>query len=179
MDRAADDRAPQRVLPQRPDARPPGLPRHLLTVAAAPPSSSRCSAGWSPPRRPRSPPTAPSASPNAAAAPASPPPSWSCWSPPSTCSAAGTPSAAAGCGARRLSASSTRSPNCSRNPTPPRPPAGFTASPPSSPNWLSWMSYDVGLQPTAQKYFVLALHAAKEADDKPLGSYVLSHMSRR
>ncbi len=26
-----------------------------------------------------------------------------------------------------------------------------------------WMSYDVGLQPTAQKYFVLALHAAKEA----------------
>ncbi|MEU0066282.1 hypothetical protein ABZ085_23985, partial [Streptomyces albidoflavus] len=42
-----------------------------------------------------------------------------------------------------------------------------------------WMSYDVGLQPTAQKYFVLALHAAKEADDKPLGSYVLSHMSRQ
>ncbi len=24
-----------------------------------------------------------------------------------------------------------------------------------------WMSYDVGLQPTAQKYFVLALHAAR------------------
>ncbi|GAA4952081.1 hypothetical protein GCM10023238_18050 [Streptomyces heliomycini] len=33
-----------------------------------------------------------------------------------------------------------------------------------------WMSYDVGLQPTAQKYFVLALHAAKEAGDRPLGS---------
>ena len=29
-----------------------------------------------------------------------------------------------------------------------------------------WMSYDVGLQPTAQKYFVLALHAAKEAGDR-------------
>ncbi|MDI3388407.1 hypothetical protein QIS99_19680 [Streptomyces sp. B-S-A8] len=42
-----------------------------------------------------------------------------------------------------------------------------------------WMSYDVGLQPTAQKYFVLALHAAKEAGDKPLGSYVLSGMSRQ
>ncbi|OON76381.1 transcriptional repressor NsdA [Streptomyces tsukubensis] len=42
-----------------------------------------------------------------------------------------------------------------------------------------WMSYDVGLQPTAQKYFVLALHAAKEADDKPLGSYVLSNMARQ
>lgn len=42
-----------------------------------------------------------------------------------------------------------------------------------------WMSYDVGLQPTAQKYFVLALHAAKEAGDRPLGSYILSSMSRQ
>ncbi|MFC3575330.1 hypothetical protein ACFOZ0_19035 [Streptomyces yaanensis] len=42
-----------------------------------------------------------------------------------------------------------------------------------------WMSYDVGLQPTAQKYFVLALHAAKEAGDKPLGSFILSSMSRQ
>ncbi|MEU6404418.1 hypothetical protein [Streptomyces sp. NPDC046985] len=42
-----------------------------------------------------------------------------------------------------------------------------------------WMSYDVGLQPTAQKYFVLALHAAKEAGDKSLGSYILSSMSRQ
>ncbi|MDI1455377.1 hypothetical protein NHG22_16375 [Streptomyces sp. ATE26] len=42
-----------------------------------------------------------------------------------------------------------------------------------------WMSYDVGLQPTAQKDFVLALHAAKEAGDKPLGSYILSNMSRQ
>ncbi|GAA3885968.1 hypothetical protein [Streptomyces sedi] len=42
-----------------------------------------------------------------------------------------------------------------------------------------WMSYDIGLQPTAQKYFVLALHAAKEAEDRPLGAYVLSQMSRQ
>ncbi|WP_172382147.1 hypothetical protein [Streptomyces sp. MNP-20] len=42
-----------------------------------------------------------------------------------------------------------------------------------------WMSYDVGLQPTAQKYFVLALHAAKEAGEKSLGSYILSSMSRQ
>lgn len=42
-----------------------------------------------------------------------------------------------------------------------------------------WMSYDVGLQPTAQKYFVLALHAAKEAGDRPLGSYILSSLSRQ
>ncbi|MCA1222858.1 transcriptional repressor NsdA [Streptomyces sp. 8L] len=42
-----------------------------------------------------------------------------------------------------------------------------------------WMSYDVGLQPNAQKYFVLALHAAKEAGDRALGSYILSSMSRQ
>ncbi|MEV7869229.1 hypothetical protein AB0P17_24775 [Streptomyces sp. NPDC088124] len=42
-----------------------------------------------------------------------------------------------------------------------------------------WMSYDMGLHPNAQKYFVLALHAAKEAGDKPLGSYILSSMSRQ
>lgn len=42
-----------------------------------------------------------------------------------------------------------------------------------------WMSYDVGLQPTAQKYMVLALHAAKEAGDRPLGAFILSSMSRQ
>ncbi|MQS06685.1 hypothetical protein FNX48_005685 [Streptomyces sp. IF17] len=42
-----------------------------------------------------------------------------------------------------------------------------------------WMSYDVGLQPTAQKYFVLALHAAREAGDRPLGALVLSQMARQ
>ncbi|MGP3968565.1 transcriptional repressor NsdA [Streptomyces sp. 6N223] len=42
-----------------------------------------------------------------------------------------------------------------------------------------WMSYDIGLQPTAQKYFVLALHAAKEAGDRPLGAFILAQMSRQ
>ncbi|MBW1598170.1 hypothetical protein [Streptomyces sp. JJ38] len=42
-----------------------------------------------------------------------------------------------------------------------------------------WMSYDVGIQPTAQKYFVLALHAAKEAGDRPFGAFVLSKMARQ
>ncbi|MBC3985245.1 hypothetical protein H8N01_22380 [Streptomyces sp. AC536] len=42
-----------------------------------------------------------------------------------------------------------------------------------------WMSYDIGLQPTAQKYFVLALHAARESGDRALGAYVLSSMSRQ
>ncbi|WP_425582673.1 hypothetical protein [Streptomyces thermolineatus] len=42
-----------------------------------------------------------------------------------------------------------------------------------------FMSYDVGLQPSAQKYFVLALHAAKEAGDRPLGALVLSDMARQ
>jgi hypothetical protein len=42
-----------------------------------------------------------------------------------------------------------------------------------------WMAHDVGMQPTAQKYFVLALHAAKEAGDRPLGAFVLSSMARQ
>lgn len=42
-----------------------------------------------------------------------------------------------------------------------------------------WMTHDIGMQPTAQKYFVLALHAAKEAGDRPLGSYILSNMARQ
>ncbi|WP_245797689.1 hypothetical protein [Mangrovactinospora gilvigrisea] len=42
-----------------------------------------------------------------------------------------------------------------------------------------WMSYDVGMQPSAQKYFVLALHAAKEAGDRTLGAFVLSAMARQ
>lgn len=42
-----------------------------------------------------------------------------------------------------------------------------------------WMSYDIGMQPTAQKYFVLGLHAAKEAGDRPFGAFVLSNMARQ
>ncbi|KDN86549.1 hypothetical protein KCH_16450 [Kitasatospora cheerisanensis KCTC 2395] len=30
-----------------------------------------------------------------------------------------------------------------------------------------WMSHDVGLEPTAQRYFVIAAQAAREADDRP------------
>lgn len=32
---------------------------------------------------------------------------------------------------------------------------------------VSWMSHDVGLEPTAQKYFVIAAHAAREGGDRP------------
>ena len=30
-----------------------------------------------------------------------------------------------------------------------------------------WMSHDVGLEPTAQKYFIIATHAAREGGDRP------------
>jgi hypothetical protein len=42
-----------------------------------------------------------------------------------------------------------------------------------------WMSYDIGIQPAAQRYYVLALHAAKESGDEPLGANVLTTMSRQ
>ncbi|MEY9935718.1 hypothetical protein [Streptacidiphilus sp. MAP5-3] len=42
-----------------------------------------------------------------------------------------------------------------------------------------WMSYDVGMHPSAQKYYVLALHAAKEAGDRPFGGLVLTDMCRQ
>ncbi|MEU4444060.1 hypothetical protein AB0K14_11510 [Actinosynnema sp. NPDC050801] len=42
-----------------------------------------------------------------------------------------------------------------------------------------WMSHDVGLQATAQKYFTLALHCAKRARDTGLGVEVLSRMARQ
>ncbi|WP_037607600.1 transcriptional repressor NsdA [Streptacidiphilus rugosus] len=42
-----------------------------------------------------------------------------------------------------------------------------------------WMSYDVGMHPSAQKYYVLALHAAKEAGDRPFGALVLTDMCRQ
>lgn len=32
-----------------------------------------------------------------------------------------------------------------------------------------WMSHDVGLEPTAQKYFVIAAHAAREGGDRQIG----------
>ncbi|PSL56745.1 hypothetical protein B0I31_103501 [Saccharothrix carnea] len=42
-----------------------------------------------------------------------------------------------------------------------------------------WMSHDVGLQSTAQRYFTLALHCAKRAGDTGLGVEVLSRMARQ
>jgi hypothetical protein len=42
-----------------------------------------------------------------------------------------------------------------------------------------WMSYDVGMHPSAQKYYVLALHAAKEAQDKAFGALILADMCRQ
>lgn len=42
-----------------------------------------------------------------------------------------------------------------------------------------WMSYDGGMQARAQRYFVMSLHAAKEAGDTPLGANVLATMARQ
>ncbi|WNI19311.1 DNA-binding protein NsdB [Actinacidiphila sp. ITFR-21] len=42
-----------------------------------------------------------------------------------------------------------------------------------------WMSHDVGLEPTAQRYFVLAAHAAREAGDRPRAGEALSRAARQ
>ena len=42
-----------------------------------------------------------------------------------------------------------------------------------------WMSFDVGLHAAAQDYFVLGLHAAKEAGDRNLGAHLLNCMARQ
>ncbi|WP_055590642.1 DNA-binding protein NsdB [Peterkaempfera griseoplana] len=42
-----------------------------------------------------------------------------------------------------------------------------------------WMSHDVGLEPTAQKYFVIAVHAAREAGDRPRAGEALSRAARQ
>jgi hypothetical protein len=42
-----------------------------------------------------------------------------------------------------------------------------------------WMSHDVGLEPTAQKYFVIAAHAAREAGDRPRAGEALSRAARQ
>jgi hypothetical protein len=42
-----------------------------------------------------------------------------------------------------------------------------------------WMSYDIGMHPSAQKYYVLALHAAKEAGDRSFGALILTDMCRQ
>jgi hypothetical protein len=42
-----------------------------------------------------------------------------------------------------------------------------------------WMSHDVGLEPTAQRYFVMAVHAARQAGDKPRAGEALSRAARQ
>ncbi|GAA2839356.1 hypothetical protein RMN57_31315 [Kitasatospora sp. CM 4170] len=42
-----------------------------------------------------------------------------------------------------------------------------------------WMSHDVGLEPTAQKYFVIAAQAAKEAGDRPRAGEAISRAARQ
>ncbi|MGD9482530.1 hypothetical protein WDH52_04605 [Streptomyces sp. TRM70308] len=42
-----------------------------------------------------------------------------------------------------------------------------------------WMSHDVGLEPTAQKYFLLAAHAAREGGDRPRAGEALSRAARQ
>jgi hypothetical protein len=42
-----------------------------------------------------------------------------------------------------------------------------------------WMSHDVGLEATAQKYFVIAAHAAREGGDRPRAGEALSRAARQ
>ncbi len=42
-----------------------------------------------------------------------------------------------------------------------------------------WMSHDVGLEPTAQQYFVIAAHAAREGGDRPRAAEALSRAARQ
>ncbi|MEV4560261.1 hypothetical protein AB0K51_25145 [Kitasatospora sp. NPDC049285] len=42
-----------------------------------------------------------------------------------------------------------------------------------------WMSHDVGLEPTAQRYFVIAAQAAREADDRPRAGEAISRAARQ
>jgi hypothetical protein len=42
-----------------------------------------------------------------------------------------------------------------------------------------WMSHDVGLEPTAQKYFVIATHSAHESGDRPRAGEALSRAARQ
>ncbi|MCQ4041943.1 hypothetical protein ACFOSC_31580 [Streptantibioticus rubrisoli] len=42
-----------------------------------------------------------------------------------------------------------------------------------------WMSHDVGLEPTAQKYFVIAAHAAREGGDRPRAGEAMSRAARQ
>lgn len=41
------------------------------------------------------------------------------------------------------------------------------------------MSHDVGLEPTAQKYFLIAAHAGREGGDRPRAGEALSRAARQ
>ncbi|MEO3755748.1 hypothetical protein [Streptomyces sp. B6B3] len=42
-----------------------------------------------------------------------------------------------------------------------------------------WMSHDVGMEPTAQQYFLIAAHAAREGGDRPRAAEALSRAARQ
>lgn len=42
-----------------------------------------------------------------------------------------------------------------------------------------WMSHDVGMEPTAQQYFLIAAHAAREGGDRPRAGEALSRAARQ
>ena len=42
-----------------------------------------------------------------------------------------------------------------------------------------WMSHDIGMEATAQKYFVIAAHAAREGGDRPRAGEALSRAARQ
>ncbi|MGP4111789.1 DNA-binding protein NsdB [Streptomyces sp. 4N509B] len=42
-----------------------------------------------------------------------------------------------------------------------------------------WMSHDVGMEPTAQQYFLIAAHAARESGDRPRAAEALSRAARQ
>ncbi|GAA4791927.1 hypothetical protein [Streptomyces ziwulingensis] len=42
-----------------------------------------------------------------------------------------------------------------------------------------WMSHDIGLEPTAQRYFLIAAHAAREGGDRPRAGEALSRAARQ
>ncbi|MFG1810722.1 hypothetical protein [Streptomyces sp. NPDC049040] len=42
-----------------------------------------------------------------------------------------------------------------------------------------WMSHDIGLEPTAQKYFLIAAHSAREGGDRPRAGEALSRAARQ
>ncbi len=101
------------------------------------------------------------------------------WSTRSRCSGPGTPPAAADSSARRWSASSTRWAACSPTAIPTHLQRRLWGVAANLAVLAGWMSHDVGLEPTAQKYFVIAAHAAREGGDRPRAGEALSRAARQ